>query len=86
MDEVRALRSDAARIIHQRLCGWINPGRSGRVTLDSLCAYAWPEPANPNTMKQRRQRGRAALVELHGIGWKLKEYARGKIEVLRPVA
>ncbi len=84
MGDVRALHSDAARLIHQRLCGWINPGRSGRVMLDSLCAYAWPEPSSPNTMKQRRQRARVALAELQGIGWKVEEYARGKIEITRP--
>jgi len=42
MDEVRALQTDPARLIHQRLCGWIDPGKSGRVELDTLCGYAWP--------------------------------------------
>lgn len=86
MHEVRALSSDAARLMHQRLCGWVDPGRCGRVTLDNLCAYVWPEPANPNTMKQRRQRAKAALMELARLGWKVEEYARGKIEVARPLA
>ncbi len=27
MDEVRALDSEAARLLHQRLCGWIDPGK-----------------------------------------------------------
>ena len=26
MDEVRGLKSDPARLIHQRLCGWLDPG------------------------------------------------------------
>ncbi|WP_373873395.1 replication protein C, IncQ-type, partial [Aeromonas caviae] len=34
--------------MHQRLCGWIDPGKSGRVELDTLCGYAWPSKANEN--------------------------------------
>ncbi|MBJ3277049.1 replication protein C, partial [Salmonella enterica subsp. enterica serovar Derby] len=56
MDEVRALQTDPARLMHQRLCGWIDPGKSGRVELDTLCGYVWPGQAtNPNTLKTRRQ-------------------------------
>ena len=29
MNEVRALISDPSRLIHQRLCGWIDPGKFG---------------------------------------------------------
>jgi hypothetical protein len=29
MAEVRELQTDPARLIHQRLCGWIDPGKSG---------------------------------------------------------
>jgi len=36
MDEVRALKTNPARLIHQRLCGWIDPGKSGRAELDML--------------------------------------------------
>jgi hypothetical protein len=86
MDEVRALRTDQARLMHQRLCGWIDPGKSGRVELDTLCGYVWPDVANDEAMKKRRQTVRKALAELDAIGWTLSEYAKGKWEVKRPTA
>ncbi|HBQ7916353.1 TPA: replication protein C, partial [Klebsiella aerogenes] len=81
MAEVRKLQTDPARLIHQRLCGWIDLGKSGRVELDTLCGYVWPdEQTNPNTIKKRRQKARKALAELTAVGWKLDEYAKGKWE------
>jgi hypothetical protein len=84
MAEVRALQTDPARLIHQRLCGWIDPGKTGRVELDTLAGYVWPEGANPEAMKKRRQKARKALVELDSVGWKVREYAPGKWEIGRP--
>lgn len=86
MAEVRALKSDPARLIHQRLCGWIDPGKSGRVEIDTLCAYVWPDEAGDALMRKRRQRVREALPELVTIGWTLAEYAKGKWEIKRPGA
>ncbi len=87
MDEVRALRTDQARLMHQRLCGWIDPGKSGRVELDTLCSYVWPDVAtNENTMKTRRQTARKALAELAAVGWEVSEYAKGKWKISRPTA
>ncbi|GAB1257622.1 replication protein C, IncQ-type [Aurantivibrio plasticivorans] len=82
--EVRSLKSDAARLIHQRLCGWIDPGRSRRIELDTLCSYVWPDPASATTMRKRRQRARESLPELISIQWKVSEYALGKFEITRP--
>ncbi|WP_454764051.1 replication protein C, IncQ-type [Cupriavidus campinensis] len=85
MAEVRALQSDPARLIHQRLCGWIDPGKAGRVELNTICGYVWPDlAANPNTIKTRQQTARRALAELVAVDWKITEYARGKWEVGRP--
>jgi Replication protein C (RepC) len=85
MDEVRALRSDVARLLHQRLCGWIDSGESRRATVETLCGYVWPEGAKTEAMKKRRQRVRAALDELRGLGWAVIEYAAGKFEIRRGV-
>lgn len=82
--EVRSLKSDAARLIHQRLCGWIDSGRSRRIELDTLCSYVWPDPASPATMRKRRQRARECLPELSSIKWRVTEYAQGKFEITRP--
>jgi hypothetical protein len=84
MAEVRALQTDPARLIHQRLCGWIDPGKAGRVELDTLAGYVWPDQANAEAMKKRRQKARKALAELATVGWKVSEYAAGKWEIGRP--
>ncbi len=85
MGEVRLLQTDPARLMHQRLCGWINPGKSGRVKLDTLCGYAWPnQTTNPNAIKKRRQTARKALAELATLGWMANEYANRKWEIRRP--
>lgn len=84
MAEVRALQTDPARLIYQRLCGWIDPGKSGRVELDTLCGYVWPNEANPEAMKKRRQTARKALTELVAVSWKVEEYSKGKWKIRRP--
>ena len=84
MSEVRALHTSPARLIHQRLCGWINPGKSGKVEVDTLCGYVWPEETNPEAMKKRRQIARRALKELAALGWTVDEYATDKWEIRRP--
>lgn len=84
MDEVRALSSETARLLHQRLCGWIDPGKSGKAGIDALCGYAWPDGASASAMRKRRQRARTALPELEALGWSITEYARGKYDISRP--
>lgn len=87
MREVRALRGSAARLIHQRLCGWIDAGKSGLVNLDTLCGYVWPEnAATKRGMEKRRRTVRRALTELRNLPrpWTAKEYARGKFKISRP--
>ena len=87
MDEVRSLKTDPARLIHQRLCGWVDYGKTGRVELDTLCGYVWPDQTtNPNTLKTRRQTVRKALAEIEALGWSVREYANGKFEIKRPEA
>lgn len=84
MAEVRALKTDAAAIIHQRLCGWIDPGKAGYVDLETLCGYVWPDSASGSTARMRRKKVRQALAELQSVGWKVEEYAAGKVKVTRP--
>lgn len=85
LSEVRKLETDPARLMHQRLCGWIDQGKSGRASLDTLCGYVWTDATNnKNTMKTRRQTARKALAELVGVGWTVSEYVKGKFEINRP--
>ena len=86
MSEVRALSSDPARLIHQRLCGWIDVGKAGKVEIDTLCSYVWPDAANDEAMKKRRQTARKGLDELVAVGWSVSEYAKSKFEICRPKA
>lgn len=83
--EVRALGTDPARLIHQRLCGWIDAGKSGKVSIETLAEYVWPVSTEvESTQKKRRATTRKALAELSAIGWTVDEYARGKMQISRP--
>ena len=84
MAEARALKTNPARLMHQRLCGWIDPGKSGRAELNTLCSYIWPTQINDNAMKWRRRIARKALDELEAVGWTVNEYAKNKWEIKRP--
>jgi hypothetical protein len=84
MDEIRALKSDPARVIHQRLCGWIDPGTTRSIGIDTLCEYAWPTEAKPEANKRRRSKVRTALLEFAELGWTIDEYAKGKFRISRP--
>lgn len=86
MDEVRALKTDPARLMHQRLCGRIGPGKTGRAELDTLCGYVWPDATDSkNTLKTRRQTAKKALAELVAIGWLIDEYTKNKWDIKRPI-
>jgi hypothetical protein len=84
MDEVRSLNRDAARLIHQRLCAWIDPGKSGKIALSTLCEYVWPDETSIEAMKKRRQRIRKSLLELTNLSWTIHEYVKDKFEIRRP--
>lgn len=87
MREVRRLRTGAGRLIHQRLCAWINPGAGGKVKLSTLCAYVYAEEApTPNAAKGRRKAVRRALRELERFEppWGVEEYAPGRFAIARP--
>ena len=87
MDEVRLLKSDAARLIHQRLCAWINPGATGHVSLDTLAGYVYPEPINDRRSRSKRYTSiRRALDEFSVIGWSLAAAGAGVVAVSRPQA
>lgn len=84
MSEVRRIKSEAARLVHQRLCGFVGPGKSHRVGLDALCAFVWPTNGSAANHRQRRSRVRKALAEIGGLGWGVDEYCAGKFLFRRP--
>lgn len=84
MNEVRAINLGGTRLVHQRLCGFIDPGKNQKVTLDTICSYITPEPCGAATMRKRRSRARLVIAELTELGWGIVEYADGKYEISRP--
>ncbi|VCW27808.1 hypothetical protein BANRA_04720 [Escherichia coli] len=60
-------------------CGWIDPGKTGKASIDTLCGYVWPSEASGSTMRKRRQRVREALPELVALGWTVTEFAAAHI-------
>jgi hypothetical protein len=85
LDEVRQLDSDPARFVHQRLCGWIDPGKSGEVSIDTLASYVWPDDASPDSAtRMRKMRVRKAVAEISGLGWKVEEVKKDVWRFIRP--
>jgi len=89
--EARQIKSDPAALMHQRLCAWIDPGRTGRVDLATLVAYVYPEipgeEITPAAGWKRVERTRKAIEELAALpGWKIREYVKQRYEISRPDA
>jgi hypothetical protein len=88
MSEVRALKTDAARIIHQRLCAWVNPGAKKHVTVETLAGYLYPDPAPKLTASahaKRIARVLHAMDEIAALGWRVTEAGGSTLAVERPV-
>ena len=85
MEEVRKLRSDPARLIHQRL-HWINAGDCRRVGIDTLCGYVSAgELVSESAQRTRRQTARLAVEELvDRLGWSAKEISPTTYSIGRP--
>lgn len=84
MNEVRKLKTDPARLLHQRLCGVIDPAKTKKITLEKLCSYVWSETKVGATVRQRKFKVRSALKELGGVGWTIVEYEASKYSIKRP--
>lgn len=86
MDEARRLKTDAARLLHQRL-HWIDAGEGREVGIDTLAGYLWPEAACSATARKRRERVRVALDELEkSLGWSVTDPRPGIVVVYRPAS
>ncbi len=98
MAEARRLQGDLARLLHQRLSGWIDlPGSSAvkaerRVRVSTLMTYAWGlfRDAGPSdaALRQRRASLRSALAELERVGWRIRPVGAGGdlLEIERPLS
>ena len=91
MNEVRAIKSDPAAIIHQRLCGVVDQGKSRLIKEDTLMSYIWSYDVDGKTATQRssalRQRRRTLKKALEEIsqtnGWTFSNESSGAVMVAR---
>lgn len=89
LSEARLLKTDQARLLHQRLSAYVNPGSShpSRIRTDTLCRYVWPEDTTSGSaLRMRRKRIREALHELGNLGWQAQEIIRDKWLIGRPAS
>jgi hypothetical protein len=85
LDEVRALRTESGRIIHQRLCSWINPGATRKASVDVLCDYAWySSTATKECRRKRTERVHKAVADIRQCGWKVSRDSKGTYAFTRP--
>jgi hypothetical protein len=80
MDEVRRIKGDATRILHQYLCAIISPGETKELLSSTLRTHIWhqvPDPTRNKTahtkwlerVKKQHQRIGLAMAELSRLGW-----------------
>lgn len=85
LEEVSKIKIEGTRLIHQRLCGWINQGASREVSIETICAYIWMERAKMDgTHRKRLLTTRTCLAELASLGWGIDEYRKGYVRIARP--
>ena len=83
--EARSLETDPARLIHQRLSGWIDPGKSGAIGIEKLMEYVWPEtPDSDSAVRMRRSKVRHAVKEISNAGWHISEERKDFWRFVRP--
>jgi hypothetical protein len=86
MAEVRALQTDPARLLHQRLSAFIDPGKSRNLRLETLSSYIWHERASEAAQRKRLQRARTAAFELRTeLGWTVQDCLADQLEIGRPI-
>lgn len=72
-DEANALKSDAAVLLHSRLCATIDFNKSQRFSIDTLCSYVYHDDTTPQARSNHRKSVRSALEQIKKIGWKVIE-------------
>ncbi len=82
MCEVRKLHGDPARLLHQRLCGFVDHGATHPTPISetTLAGYVWHDAevdTGSSTFRMRRKVIKTAIAELEALGWRF-ELGRGK--------
>lgn len=85
LNEVRNLKSDAACLLHLRLCGFVDQRQPKRIGVDRLCSYAWGDGrAKPEVERKRRERIRNAVRSLSDCGWVVSDDGPNQFQISRP--
>lgn len=85
LSEICALTMDGARLIHQRLCAWINRGSTHEVSLETVCSYIWKtRSVNAATHRKHIERTKACLSDICALGWGIEYYKPGHVRISRP--
>lgn len=87
MDEVRALQSDAARLIHQRLCALVFPGETRSFQLATMVEWIYVgEDVSDRGLRKRVAAARSAMEEIASLGWTAHFKARPPgVTISRPL-
>jgi len=64
MNEVRTLKHDTTRLLHQHLSAVIDPGNSQKFKIETLTSYVWPTAASGSTHRMRTKSIIQALEEI----------------------
>ena len=81
MNEVRQIKSETTRILHQRLCVLLSPGEKRTLRLDTLRGYIYPKKNNekitPAAQRKYNYRTRTAIKNIAGLpGWATAETSK----------
>lgn len=86
LDEVRGLRGEAAILLHNYFCGFIDNGAKVAVLVDTMVAAIYRDdekkPPSSQVMAKRRMRVRAAMKEIAAAGWKFTPVAGKSTKLL----
>lgn len=68
--EVRAIKGDITRILHQYLCALINPGATRTLQANTMMSQIWSREASVKAKQKQRNRLHKAIEDLRRLGWR----------------
>jgi hypothetical protein len=85
LGEARGLDSDVARLLHQRLCGIVDPHNARVFKLQTLLSYPWAdEQTSPSQGSKRKVKLRQAFGNLERAGWRVDALSADRARIHRP--
>jgi hypothetical protein len=89
MREVRAINSDIGLILHNRLCGFVDPGKKRTIRFETLYGYIYDpsDEITKQTKSKRRNAVRTAFEKMIAeTGWEAQEIGSDTYEISRAKA